>query len=249
MGNTIVAPAHLPIPFTYRPGFDWVEYLEEQSHFDSLGTQIDTSIRDLAFVNAAVGQQQADVISGLTEATTSGMDAISGSIEAGFEAVSAELKGISAELNVLGYKLDEVRYAIEVGFQITSQKLGEIEQVLGQILEAISTPEKTWALEKYSIAKDLYRREMYKEALSYLEDALSGHGDHRGYEFDPSVHLLKGIILLGDSDHVDPVTIDVKAAKDCFEKAVKFSKPPRDLLRSTGRERNEKLFEPHVAAL
>lgn len=44
------------IPFVYREEFNHLDYLKEQSHFDSVSFQIDDSISRLIFSNEAINQ-------------------------------------------------------------------------------------------------------------------------------------------------------------------------------------------------
>ncbi|MCR9140131.1 MAG: tetratricopeptide repeat protein [Alphaproteobacteria bacterium] len=235
-------------PYTFREGYDYKKYLENQSHFDNLATDIDQSIAKLALSNAEVARLSTEaVVESQREAAnqiSQGLD----SIRVGIERLDDSIIDLRQSVDDVRWSIDEVRYSIESGFQLTAQRLRVIEGVLRDLLEAVKSPEKTWALEKYDIAKDLYRRELYEDALSYLNDALHGHGDHRGYIFDPRVHMLKGNILLGDGENFEPELIDFNAAKKCFDEAVKYAKPPRDMLIGTDETRQEEFFQPRVFA-
>lgn len=235
-------------PYTFREGYDYKKYLENQSHFDNLATEIDQSIAKLALSDAEVSRLSRDaVVESQREAArqiSQGLD----SVRLGIEKLDDTIVDLRQSVDDVRWAIDEVRYSIESGFQLTAQRLSVIEGVLRDLLEAVKSPEKTWALEKYDIAKDLYRRELYEDALSYLNDALHGHGDHRGYIFDPRVHMLKGNILLGDGENFEPTLIDLNAAKKCFDEAVKYAKPPRDMLIGADEARQEELFQPRVFA-
>ena len=235
-------------PYTFREGYDYKKYLENQSHFDNLATDIDQSIAKLALSNSEVARLSTEaVVESQREAASQishGLD----SIRVGIERLDDSIVDLRQSVDDVRWAIDEVRYSIESGFQLTAQRLSVIEGVLRDLLEAVKSPEKTWALEKYDIAKDLYRRELYEDALSYLNDALHGHGDHRGYIFDPRVHMLKGNILLGDGENFEPKLIDLDSAKKCFDEAVKYAKPPRDMLFGVDESRQEELFQPRVFA-
>lgn len=235
-------------PYTFREGYSFGKYLEDQSHFDNLATDIDQSIAKLALSNAEVARLSTEaVVESQREAAnqiSQGLD----SIRVGIERLDDSIVDLRQSVDDVRGAIDEVRYSIESGFQLTAQRLSAIEGVLRDLLEAVKSPEKTWALEKYDIAKDLYRRELYEDALSYLNDALHGHGDHRGYIFDPRVHMLQGNILLGDGENFEPSLIDLEAAKKCFDEAVKYGKPPKDMLAGADQARQEELFQPRVFA-
>jgi tetratricopeptide (TPR) repeat protein len=235
-------------PYTFREGYDYKKYLEQQSHFDNLATDIDQSIAKLALSNAEVARLSTEAVVESQRAAANQISQGLDSIRVGIERLDDSIVDLRQSVDDVRWAIDEVKYAIESGFQLTAQRLAVIEGVLRDLLEAVKSPEKTWALEKYDIAKDLYRRELYDDALSYLNDALHGHGDHRGYIFDPRAHMLKGNILMGDGENFEPKLIDIPAAKECFEEAVKYSKPPRDMLSCIDAARREQLFEPRVFA-
>lgn len=238
-------------PYTFRKGYDYEKYLEDQSHFDNLASDVDQSIAKLAFSNAEVARLSMEHSAEMTQTIVEGQQQISqgmDSIRVGIERLDDSIVDLRQSVDDVRWAIDEVRYSIESGFQLTAQRLSVIEGVLRDILETVKSPEKTWALEKYDIAKDLYRRELYEDALSYLNDALNGHNDHRGYVFDPRVHMLKGNLLLGDGENFEPDLIDFPAAKECFEEAVKYAKPPRDMIKGADEKRREELFEPRVFA-
>lgn len=235
-------------PYTFREGYDYKKYLEQQSHFDNLATDIDQSIAKLALSNAEVARLSTEAIVESQRAAANQISQGLDSIRVGIERLDDSIVDLRQSVDDVRWAIDEVKYAIESGFQLTAQRLAVIEGVLRDLLEAVKSPEKTWALEKYDIAKDLYRRELYDDALSYLNDALHGHGDHRGYIFDPRAHMLKGNILMGDGENFEPKLIDIPAAKECFEEAAKYSKPPRDMLSGVDAARREQLFEPRVFA-
>lgn len=235
-------------PYTFREGYDYKKYLEEQRHFDDLAADIDQSIAKLALSNTEVARLSTEVIVESQREAASQMNQELDSIRVGIERLDDTIVDLRQSVQDVRWAIDEVRYSIESGFQLTAQRLSVIDDVLRDLLEAVKSPEKTWALEKYDIANDLYRRELYEDALSYLNDALHGHGDHRGYIFDPRVHMLKGNILLGDVKNFEPNLIDLAAAKKCFDEAVKYAKPSRDMLAGADGARQEELFQPRVFA-
>lgn len=235
-------------PYTFREGYDYEKYLERQSHFDNLATDIDQSIAKLAFSNAEITRLSTQAVVESQRAAANQISQGLDSIRVGIERLDDSIVDLRQSVDDVRWAIDEVRYAIESGFQLTAQRLAVIEGVLRDLLESVKSPEKTWALEKYDIAKDLYRRELYGDALSYLNDALHGHGDHRGYIFDPRAHMLKGNILMGDGENFEPKLIDIPAAKQCFEEAAKYAKPPRDMLSGVDDARREQLFQPRVFA-
>lgn len=241
-----------PSPFaiySFRSDFDYMSYLERQSHFDHLSNNIDTSIAKLAFSNAQVGAIISGDIRAFSESMTDRCDDILSELQHGFSGIYGKLDGIRYSLSGIKESVDHVLYAVETGFKITEKRLEAIESIMRDILTAVESPEKTWALEKYEIAKDLYDRELYSDALSYLNDALMGHGEHRGYVFDPRIHLLKGAILIGDADNFEPNMIDFPAAKQSFEDAAKYAKPPKDKLRGADDGERRSMFQLRVYAL
>ena len=153
-------------PYTFRKDYDYKKYLENQPHFDSLASGIDQSIAKLALSNVEVARLTTEAIVDsqrkATDQISQGLD----SIRVGIETLDDSIVDLRQSVDDVRWAIDEVRCAIESGFQLTAKRLKSIERVLRDILEAVKSPEKTWALEKYDIAKDLYRRELYGDALS-----------------------------------------------------------------------------------
>ena len=235
-------------PYTFRKGYSYTKYLEDQSHFDNLATNIDQNIAKLALSNVEVTKLSTRAMVESQREATSQISQGLDSIRVGIDRLDDSIVDLRQSVDDVRWAIDEVRYSIESGFQLTAQRLSAIEAVLQDLLEAVKSPERTWALEKYDIAKDLYRRELYEDALSYLNDALHGHEGHRGYLFDPRVHMLKGNILLGDGQNYEGKLIDLPAAKKSFDEAVKYAKPPREMLSGLGETGVESLFQPRVFA-
>lgn len=234
--------------YTFREGYDYKKYLEDQSHLTYLASSIDQSIANLALSNVEIARLSTEAIVDSQQQASRQISQELDSISVGIEKLDDSINDLRLTVEDVRWAVDEVRYAVESGFQVSTQYLGAIEDILQDLLETVKSPEKTWALEKYDIANELYRRELYADALSYLNDALHGHGEHRGYIFDPRVYILKGSILLGDAENFEPDLIDIPAAKECFEEAVKFAKLPRDMIVGVDETKREELIQPRVFA-
>ncbi|MFZ1415634.1 MAG: hypothetical protein WAS73_13800, partial [Defluviicoccus sp.] len=148
-------------PYTFREGYDYRKYLEDQSHFDNVATDIDQSIAKLALSNAEVVRLSTEAVVESQREAANQISQSLDSIRIGTERLDNSLVDIRQSVEDVRCAIDEVRYSIESGFQLTAQQLTVIEGVLRDLLEAVKSPEKTWALEKYDIAKDLYRRGNY----------------------------------------------------------------------------------------
>lgn len=240
-------------PYTFRRDFDYWKHLENRSHVDVLSDRIDQSMMKLAFSQAEIAELSVNRIGehmrGVSEAVSAGADRIVGELRSGFQDVTAGLDRVANSVDRVRDSVDEVRFAVENGFRLTERRLASIEHVLSDLLEAVRSPERTWALEQYATARDLYRREYYGDALQYLDLAISGDASNRGYRFDPQFHLLKGTILLGDRENLDRKLIDPRGAKAAFEEAVKYAKPPRDMLDAADAARRVELLQPRCFAL
>ena len=247
-------------PYTFRRDYDYWKHLEDRSHFDVLSDRVDQSILKLGLSQAEIAEltttRMGEQMRDLAESISAGQDRVADELRSGFRGMGDKLDRVADSVDRVRDSVDwvrdavdDVRFAVENGFRLTEKRLASIEHVLSDLLEAVRSPERTWALEQYATARDLYRREYYGDALQYLDFAINGKGSNTGYRFDAQFHLLRGTILLGDSENLDRKLIDPRAAKASFDEAVKYAKPPRDMLDAANKARRVELLQPRCFAL
>lgn len=247
-------------PYTFRRDFDYWKHLENRSHFDLMSDRVEQSIVRLGLSQAEIAEltstRMGEQMREVAGAISAGQDRVADELRSGFrnigdkiDRVTDSVDRVTDSVNLVRDSVDEVRFAIENGFRMTERRLASIEHVMTDLLEAVRSPERTWALEQYATARDLYRREYYPDALQYLDLSINGKGSNTGYRFDAQFHLLRGTILLGDRENLDSALIDPIAAKAAFEEAVKYAKPPRDMLDAVNKARRVELLQPRCFAL
>lgn len=247
-------------PYTFRRDFDYWKHLENRSHFDLMSDRVEQSIVKLGLSQAEIAEltstRMGEQMREVAGAISAGQDRVADELRSGFRDIGDRIDRVTDSVDRMRDSVDqvrdsvdEVRFAIENGFRLTERRLASIEHVLTDLLEAVRSPERTWALEQYATARDLYRREYYRDALQYLDLSINGKGSNTGYRFDAQFHLLRGTILLGDRENLDRALIDPRAAKAAFEEAVKYAKPPRDMLDAANEARRVELLQPRCFAL
>jgi tetratricopeptide (TPR) repeat protein len=192
--------------YQYSEDFDYRSYLEEKSHFDRIELSIDSGIRRLVASNDDL--RNLGVKS--TSEVTSAFDRVGAKLDSGFERLEISLDAAKAAI-------DDLRAVCEYGFSDLSLGLNSINQSLRELLEISRTPDQTWAFEQYSIAQDAFRRNLFAEALDYLDRAIDGHGNRSGYRIEHRFYMLRGLIYLGNY-------------KNCDENVVKLINAQRDFL-------------------
>lgn len=69
-----------------------------------------------------------------------------------------------------------------------------------------------------------YRKELYEEALEYLDKAINGYKSNAGYKIEYRFYFLKGVIYLGSFKNNSPKIINLHKSEECFLNAFRYSK-------------------------
>jgi tetratricopeptide (TPR) repeat protein len=136
------------------------------------------------------------------------------SVEEAVGRVEAGVEGVSAGIERLGALFDW-RIAEVVG------RLGALDTSLQTLIRLAKTPSQTWAYEQFEIARIALGRGLYREAMTYVDQAINGFGSHTGFPLEPRFHYLRGTIHLTSSE--DEGLLDVAAAEAAFERGARVA--------------------------
>jgi len=202
--------------FSYRKDFDYLSYLETQSHFDRLQTRVDDGFRQQIISNKELAKDNIEAIS-----------ALSGAVSAGFEDLSLKLDGVKESI-------DNVAWICSEGFAQLSLGLNRLGSHLESIETLTKNPTRVWAYEQFRTAKEAYLRNNFSEALASVNLALNGHGSNLGYRLDHRFYLLRGLIQLGNNKNYDPLIVNLESAASDFIVAASNAESAGAIAQSSG---------------
>jgi len=144
--------------------------------------------------------------------------------------LGSKLDEQTGQLKTININLKAIEGAIHHQTSIIDWRLGQvverlegISDSLEALLELAKSPSQVWAYEQFDIARDAYRRRLYDDALTYVNQAISGHGSQTGYNLDYRFHALKGHIRMGSIENTSPHIVSPEAAEECFVKAAEYA--------------------------
>lgn len=187
--------------YTYRTGYSYLKYLEEQSHFDDLKLFMTQENRASVVSSAALQNEMSLLVS---------------SVQDGNEQIVARLDVAIANLANLGA-------IFEHGFANIDARLDGIERSLRELTRLTANRDQTWANEQFRIAGDAYSRGLHREALDYASRAIQGYGPEPGYPLEANYHLLRGTVRVGDKRNFDRNVVDLEGAISDYLSALRYS--------------------------
>ena len=132
-------------------------------------------------------------------------------------------QAVSQQTNVMSGALGQLNASFNWAMNDVLMTMGHMNDSLKVLTDLSSNPEQTWAYEQFSIARDAFRKGLHHDALSYVQRAIRGHGDHTGYRLDFRFHMLLGGIYLGNATYPDSDLIDLEKAEAAFLDAAKYA--------------------------
>lgn len=202
--------------YVFGTSLRYQDYLQAKSFEDSLRGEISSASRSIIATNKELSRDHISVLESMSSAMTGG-----------FDQLSFEMRAISdgvAELNS----------TFEWGFSEVLTMLGGLNDSLRELIKVAKTPAQTWAYEQFEIARDAFRRELYDDAIQYLNRAIGGHGDHTGYNLEYRFHYLLGTIRVGSFKNHSEQIVDPPQAEQAFLNAARYARRdhPKEAARS-----------------
>lgn len=208
--------------------FDYLKYLEERSHFDSIRFHIDektaqmlggvgsvkTSVED---ASRAGNQALLDLSNGLD----SGFENLTGALNSGVREIVLEIEQTNIEL--AGIRSDIYDLGIQIGYGIEALQRNQdfTNELLSQLLHATLNPDHTWAAEKFRVAHTQLQLNNYVEAQEFAVLAIEGDSNNLGAKTDPAFHYFLGELRCGGFGPSMEV-IDIQGATQNFADAAKY---------------------------
>lgn len=183
----------------------YLDYLADEAQ--QLPVMIDAQTREIISSAEALLRQQIALQDNLRE---------------GFEILDFKLSGIS-ELNA----------RFDWGFSNILSQIGGMRDSLADLVKASKTPVQTVAFNHFEIARDAFRKGLYKEALEELDKAIAGSHISPGYKLEWRFHHLRAVIRLGFAN-CDTTLVNLADAESAFLSAARYAKTdfPMDAARS-----------------
>ncbi len=172
---------------------------------------ISRQTRDIIASNESLQREHLELLNASTDRTVGalndGFERLSYSMDAGFDRLS---EGIS-ELNA----------TFHWGFGAVLASLGHMNDTLSELVKIAKTPVQTVAFEHFEIARDAFRKRLYRESFEELDKAIFGDHTSAGYKLEWRFHQMKGTLQLGFAD-CDMSLYDLAKAEESFLTAARY---------------------------
>jgi formylglycine-generating enzyme required for sulfatase activity len=172
---------------------------------------ISRQTRDIIASNESLQREHLELLNASTDRTVGalndGFERISYSMDAGFDRLS---EGIS-ELNA----------TFHWGFGAILASIGHMNDTLSELVKIAKTPVQTVAFNHFEIARDAFRKRLYRESLEELDKAIFGDHTSAGYKLEWRFHQMKGTLQLGFAD-CDMSLYDLAKAEESFLTAARY---------------------------
>ncbi len=161
--------------------------------------------------NESLQREHLELLNASTDRTVGalndGFERLSYSMDAGFDRLS---EGIS-ELNA----------TFHWGFGAVLASLGHMNDTLSELVKIAKTPVQTVAFNHFEIARDAFRKRLYRESFEELDKAIFGDHTSAGYKLEWRFHQMKGTLQLGFAD-CDMSLYDLAKAEESFLTAARY---------------------------
>ena len=191
--------------YIHGTSLSYRDYLQAKSFERSLRGEISSAAKSVIASNEELQRENISVLKSL-----------SSSVSLGFDQISFELGEISAGLG-------ELNATFQWGFSELLTLTGGVYDSLHELIKIARTPAQTWAYEQFEIAWDAFRKNLYDEALEYLDRAINGYGGQTGYKIEYRFHFLLGTIRLGSLKNFTEI-VNLAEAERAFLNAARYAR-------------------------
>jgi formylglycine-generating enzyme required for sulfatase activity len=191
---------------------------------------ISRQTRDIIASNESLQREHLELLNASTDRTVSalndGFERISYNMDAGFDRMSSGLDQISSSIS-------ELNATFHWGFGAVLASIGHMNDTLSELVKIAKTPVQTVAFNHFEIARDAFRKRLYRESLEELDKAIFGDHTSAGYKLEWRFHQMKGTLQLGFAD-CDMSLYDLAKAEESFLTAARYGETdyPHDAGRS-----------------
>ena len=179
---------------------------------------ISRQTRDIIASNESLQREHLELLNASTDRTVGalndGFERISYSMDAGFDRMSSGLDQISSGIS-------ELNATFHWGFGAVLASIGHMNDTLSELVKIAKTPVQTVAFEHFEIARDAFRKRLYRESFEELDKAIFGDHTSAGYKLEWRFHQMKGTLQLGFAD-CDMSLYDLAKAEESFLTAARY---------------------------
>lgn len=196
----------------YKSNIPYAQYLQAKEFEDTAIVEISKNSRAIIASNERLAEQHVAV---LTDHWARAQEQQ--------EATAQTLERIEFSLESINRGIEEINWTFHWGLSHILARLGSIGDSIEDLVRIAKTPAQTWAYENFEHARDCFARGLHRDALDFVDRALTGYGSNTGYHVDHRFHYLKGLIKLGTYQNADPSVLDYPGAVNCFLAAVRYA--------------------------
>ena len=201
--------------FVYGGSLTYQDYLTARSFSNDIALAMRKAGHS---VNMSICKQTREIIASneaLFRENIRVVESLESALSDGFSCLSYDLQDISAGIS-------ELNSTFHWGFGQMLVGIGRMNDTLTELIKIAKTPAQTAAYEQFEIARDAFRRQLYKECLEALDKAISGDHTAPGYKLEWRFHQMKGVIHLGFVDG-DISLVDLGKAEETFLLAARYA--------------------------
>lgn len=150
-------------------------------------------------------------------------DECNGGLEQPSSALDAGFDWRYYGLDQRGEGISALNATFQWGFGAVLASLGHMNDTLSELVKIAKTPVQTVAFNHFEIARDAFRKGLYRECFEELDKAISGDHTSSGYKLEWRFHQMKGTLQLGFAD-CDISLYDLAQAEESFLTAARYGK-------------------------
>lgn len=226
------------IYYQYSSEFDYIKYLEEKSHTDTIILSIDDAAQKIVGQREDVARKLyssqnsiANQISSINDNLDQSFSDVNSNLENINDSIDKGFNQISIDLGVIGNNISSMSAICDFGFESLINLLTSSNELLGKVVGALQTPDQTKANENYELALRCTTDRFWSEALEYINIAIHGNEHFPGYKLDPKFYFLRGIIFSGTTGSTIDL-VDLSKAIADFISAKKYCAGNNDHLKA-----------------
>ena len=143
-----------------------------------------------------------------------------------FERLSYNSMGVGFDqlyngLDEISSGIYELNATFHWGFADILVAVGHMNDTLSELVKIAKTPVQTVAFNHFEIARDAFRKRLYRESFEELDKAIFGDHTSAGYKLEWRFYQMKGILQLGFAD-CDMSLYDLAKAEESFLTAARY---------------------------